>query len=89
MSKSLSQQKKELRGHISALKQSAVRLQLATPVFKLYSDKLDKVKNQANMNEWYYAFSKRINAMIGQDHGEAGFMRSQLDSMARIVGVRR
>lgn len=88
MAKSLSQQKKEIRGHLNALRQAAERLQLATPMYKLYADRLAKAK-AADMEGWYRAFAKRVGAQIGQDPGEAAFMRGQLHSIESILGLRR
>ena len=89
MAKSLSQQKKEIRSHIGAIKQAAIRIDLPTPVFTLYEDKLKKVNSSKDLASWYYAFSKRINAMISQDHREATLMRNSLNSMRSIIGLDR
>ena len=88
MAKSLRQQKKEIRGHLNALRQAAERLGLATTMYKPYSERLDKAK-AGGMEEWYRAFARRVGAQIAQDPGEAAFMRGQLNSIESILGLRR
>ena len=89
MAKSLSQQKKEIRGHVNALRQAAKRLGLSEAMYTLYADKLAAVKKQSEMEPWYRAFAKRVGAQIAQDSSEASFMRSQLHSIESILGLRR
>ena len=89
MPKSISQQKKETASHVGALKQAAGRIGTSQDMYTLYANKLKAVKDAAGMKEWYYAFSKRVNAQISQDHSEAMFMRSQLESIRSITGLQR
>ena len=86
MAKSFSTQKKEIQGHINALKHAAGRIGTSEDMYTLYTKKLAAVKS-SGAEEWYRAFAKRVGAQIAQDHSEASFMRDQLHSIERILGL--
>lgn len=89
MTKSLSTQKKEIAGHVGALKQAAKRIGTSADMYTLYADKLKKAATKDALVEWYRAFAKRVGAQIAQDSSEAAFMRGQLNSIESILGLRR
>lgn len=89
MAKSLSQQKKEIAGHVSSLKQAAGRIGTSQDMYTLYAKRLSAVKTADALKEWYYAFAKRVNAQVAQDRSEAQNMRGQLHSIERILGIQR
>lgn len=89
MAKSLSQQKKEIGGYVSSLKQAAHRIGTSPAMYDLYRDRLQKVAKSSGLEEWYRAFAKRVGAQIAQDASEASFMRDQLNSIESIIGLRR
>lgn len=89
MPKSVNQQKKEIRGHIGALRQAAGRLGLSEAMYDLYLNKLNKLSKQSELVPWYRDFARRVGAQISQDSREAAFMRGQLHSIESILGLRR
>lgn len=88
MAKSISQQKKEARDYVGSLRKAAGRIGTSQAMYDLYRDKLAACKTAADLKEWYGKFSARVNGQIGQDKSEAAFMRSQLDSLRSLFGLR-
>lgn len=86
--KSLSQQRKEVRSHVGALKQAAHRIGTSVAVYDLYDKELGNIKNAKDFESWYRRFAKRVGAQIAQDSSEAAFMRDQLHSIESILGLR-
>ena len=89
MAKSVSAQKKDVRAHVDSLKHAAHRIGTSEAMYTLYAKKLAECKNASDLATWYYAFSKRVNGQIAQDHSEAQNMRGQLHSIERILGLQR
>ena len=86
--KSLSQQKKEISGHTKLIADTFHSAGHSVAVLDASAKTLKTVK-QPGLESWYRSYAKRVGELLTHDHSDAALIRSQLNSIESIIGLRR
>lgn len=89
MAKSLSQQKKEILGHMDFIANTLHKDGASVLVLDAYKTSLKSIKKADAFQSWYSGYTKRVAELLKHYPENTALINDQRHSIQRIAGLQR